>query len=136
MTTRHNTTEAFHAIKSLMEQGKLPKPAYQVYEACWHNGPLKPPALTALLKEWHGEKGSWGRQLKLLERSGLLTAHSDGSFDVTSATSFEVPKVKKPSAKKFKKGLEDLEMALIKAERVGLATPEAKAVIAWLQSKV
>jgi hypothetical protein len=141
MTTRQNSNEAFYGVQNLHRGGSLTLAQWQTYEMLWHFGPLDSKAVNEKAVASYGAqaKPPWGRQLKGLAALGLVAAQG-GQYDVTGAGALQAAasKPKKPSAKKFKKGIEGLELLFIKHESLddGLATPEVQGVIDWLKGKL
>ena len=134
-----HTTESFYGAKAAFEAGKLTDLQWQTYQVLWHTGPAPKKEINDRAKGYFGEAARplWAAQLKKLQAMGLVEEVAKDTWDVTSATApLEYTPAKKPSGKKFKKGVEDIEMALVKAEHLGLASEEAKRVLEWLQSKL
>lgn len=134
--TREATTEGFYGVQSAHQNNKLTALQWQAYEVLWHTGPIDKKVLNEQAKGFYGDtqKPMWAAQLKKLELMGLVRQVDKKSWDVTDAAE-PVNPPKKPSAKRFRKGIEDIELALVRAEAVGVATPEAKAVFEWLKTK-
>jgi hypothetical protein len=135
---RPELVNAFHAVMALRDKGTITPTAFRVYEALWHHGPLPKKELGRTLEAWDKLPfKSYNKDLKFVIENGLV-AEEKGQLNVTDRTELTVvpPPPKKPSKKKFAKGVEELEMALMRGERLGLATPESLAVMAWVKSKV
>ena len=137
---REATPEGFHGIQfAHKSEEKLTKLQWQTYEILWHNGPLDQKEINLKAQGAYGTtmRPLWAAQLKKLKAMGLVSEYTVKKWDVTCSTvPTELEVVKKPSAKKFKKGVSDLELAMVKADNVGLATDEAQSVLSWLHSKV
>lgn len=142
MTTRQNTNEAYYGVQKLFQGNSITLVQWQTYEMLWHYGPLDAKAVNERAVASYGAqaKPPWGRQLKSLAALGLIGVAQTGGYDVTGAGALQpvTTKPKKPSAKKFKKGIEGLELLYIKHESLndGLATPEVQGVIDWLKGKL
>jgi len=133
------STEAYYALERLHEAGRLTNDEWQSYQALWHYGPADVKSITGNLVHWGNLRPKVNRALSSLRKKGLVEQQPDKrSWAVTARVEpLDVPRAaKKPSKKKFAKGVEDVEMALIRAEAVGLRSPEAVAVLDWLKSKL
>lgn len=137
-----SSTEAYYAAQTAAQEGVITEVQWQTYQTLFHNSPgsLNSKAVNQAAAGYFGERGRapWAAQLKNLEKMGLACNTGKDDWVVSDATTVTPlpPPPKKPSAKKFAKGVGDLEMALIRANSVGLHTPEAEAVLEWLKAKV
>lgn len=132
------TTESYYGIQGAYQQGKLTLLQWQTYELLWHHAPLEQKALNEMAKTAYGDKPRpmWAAQLKKLKAFGLVEERNK-QWAVTKAISpVEVSVAKKPNRKKFAKAIEDIDMALARAEYIGLASPEAQMLLGWLRTKV
>lgn len=136
---RPASVEAYYAVMALRDAGTISVDCWKTYEALWHKGPLSLKSILALLKTSfpsESKRTPWSGCLKKLLASGLIAAAPGGDLDTTDAKEIQsAAPAKKPSAKRFKKGVEDLEMALFNAERRGFVSAEAGLVVAWLKGK-
>src|SRR5215204_4233562 len=114
------TTESYYGIQGAYQQGKLTQLQWQTYELLWHKGPLEQKALNEFAKAAFGDKPRpmWAAQLKKLKALGLVEERNK-QWAVTQAVApEEVSVAKKPNRKKFAKGVEDIDMALARAEHM------------------
>lgn len=134
---REATPEAYHSVDAAYRAGKLTQEQWSAYVLLWHYGPLTKTELNQ-----HGlshlgsvEKPPWGAHLKKLGIMGIARNIKGAKWDVTNATTvLDIPK--KPSGKKYAKGVEDITLAITRSQAENVSSPEAEAILRWLQSKV
>lgn len=142
--TRVANDAGLQGVQAAFQAGQLSQRQIETYTLLWHSGPLSMKEVNAQAQGYDPTaKPMWAAQLKKLAAMGLVAPQKVGrseKWDVTAAAAPAAvpPPAKKPSAKRFAKGVQDLELLYIKHQHLAdmLSTPEAEAVLSWLKGKV